>query len=255
LIYLLVLFGALGFIPLLRPGPLLVAIPIVAISLLSRLPNYYGIGHHYTAGLLAPMIFAFIGGLPRARKISEKMRLPSKWFVPMLITGLLAVHIALAPSPIGRLFWSSKIWSYHFEAYLPTARSAMIKNAIRENIPLGSAAIAVQNTLNWAPLAERYDYFVFPEGVTNHVIRPTELSGTSWPLVVEWRPILADYVLLDSKRPWFLFDQGCEWVYGKCSNQAAATEYLEWVTRVRQLMEVIFEEDGFVILHRRQVSK
>ena len=94
-IYLIALFGALGFIPLLSPGPLMIALPIIAVSLLSRHEGYYGLGHHYTAGLIAPMIFAFSGGLPRAIIIWKRAGLTVKWFAPILICGLIVAYIAL----------------------------------------------------------------------------------------------------------------------------------------------------------------
>ena len=66
IIYCLTLFGALVFVPFFSPLELIPAIPIFGISLLSRLDNYSGIGHHYTAGLIAPMIVAFAFGYPKA---------------------------------------------------------------------------------------------------------------------------------------------------------------------------------------------
>ena len=66
--YLIYLFGALGFIPLLRPGILWITIPILAHSLLSSEPIHYGFTYHYTAGLIIPNIIAFSEGLPKAKK-------------------------------------------------------------------------------------------------------------------------------------------------------------------------------------------
>ena len=163
-IYLVALFGALAFVPILKPGPLVVALPILAISLLSRTDNYYGLGHHYTAGLIVPMIFAFAGGLPRARRIWQVLHIPKNWFRPALIIFLISAHIALSPSPIGRLFWSEKIWTYNYHAYIPTIREKMIKQAIQEHIPPDPGInISTQNTLNWAPLNRRVHFLVFPQ--------------------------------------------------------------------------------------------
>ena len=60
----------------------------------------------------------------------------------------------------------------------------------------------------------------------------------------------ADYVILDIKRPWFIKDKGCNWLYGECTDKEMSAEYLEWVAKSRKLMNVIFEEDGFLILSR-----
>jgi len=257
-IYLVALFGALGFIPLLKPGPLIVALPILAISLLSRHEGYYGLGHHYTAGLIAPMIFAFAGGLPLAKKIWQRVRigdfrLPVKWFVPVLVTGLIAAHIALAPSPVGRLFWSEKVWSYNYQAYIPTERDAMIKQAIADFIPIDpEVVVSIQNSVNWVPLMQRRHFLLFPQGIIAEQRIPI-FGKRSWPPKVEWKSVMADFVVLDLKRPWFLADKGCEWLYGKCTNEKMASKYLDWVAKSRDVMDVVFEEDGFLILRKNNV--
>lgn len=259
LIYLIALFGALGFIPLLKPGPLIVAIPILAISLLSKHEGYYGLGHHYTAGLIAPMIFAFAGGLPRAKIIWHKIGFSTKWFIPLLVTGLVAIHITLAPSPIGRLFWSDKVWAYSYQAYISTDRDDMVKQAITNYIPSDlDVLVSIQNTVNWSPLVQRRHLLLFPSGITEPVF-PLEMTernkftffGDSLLLPeLEWKPVMADFVVLDMKRPWFLVDKGCDWLYGKCTNDKIANEYLGWVERTKTIMQVVFERDGFIILKR-----
>ena len=250
-IYLVAIFGSLGFIPLLKPGPLIVALPILAIALLSRHEGYYGLGHHYTAGLIAPIIFAFIGGLPRAEMIWQRVGFSVKWFYALLVIVLLAAHIALSPSPISRLFWSDKIWSYNYKAYIPADRDLMIKQAIVDYIPTEpDITISIQNTLNWAPLVQRRHFLLFPEGVVKGQQVPF-FSKSLWASEVEWRTIMADYVVLDMKRPWFLIDKGCDWLYGKCTNVRMTNEYLEWVEKTKSIMQVVFERDGFIILKRK----
>ena len=244
------LFGALGFIPLLKPGPLIVALPILAISLLSQHEGYYGLGHHYTAGLIAPMIFAFIGGLPQAKIIWQRVGFTTKWFFPVLITFLVVTHVALAPSPIGRLFWSDKIWSYSYKAYIPTDRDLMIKQAIVDHIPSDpDVTISIQNTVNWAPLVQRRHFLLFPEGVVGKVKVPI-FTKAQWSQQIEWKMVEADYVVLDENRPWFLIDQSCKWLYGRCTDESMAAKYLEQVEKSRKIMDVAFEEDGFLILKR-----
>jgi uncharacterized membrane protein len=250
IIYVVALFGSLGFIPLLNPKPLIVALPILAISLLSEHQNYYGLGHHYTAGLIAPMIFAFAGGLSRAKIIWQKIGFSTKWFVPMLVTGLVVAHIALAPSPIGRLFWSDKVWAYSYQAYIPTDRDAMIKQAITNFVPTDpKIVVSIQNTVNWLPLIQRRHFLLFPQGVSEGESAPFIESGFQHKYT-EWKPIMADYVVIDMKRPWFLVDKGCDWAYGKCTNNIIANEYLEMVEKARNIMQVIFERDGFLILKK-----
>jgi uncharacterized membrane protein len=258
-IYLVALFGALGFVPLLKPGPLIVALPILAISLLSRNEGFYGLGHHYTAGLIAPMIFAFAGGVPKAKLIWRRIgigrfRLPDNWFIPILIVGLLSVHVALAPSPIGRLFWSDKVWAYSYKAYIPTDRDSMIKQAITDFIPTDpEVVVSIQNTINWAALVQRRHFLLFPEGVVEKVKVPI-FTKAQWSQQIEWKMVEADYVVLDENRPWFLIDQSCKWLYGRCTDESMAAKYLEQVEKSRKIMDVVFEEDGFLILKRTDSS-
>jgi len=253
IIYVVALFGALGFIPLLKPGPLLVALPVLVISLLSQNEGYYGLGNHYTAGLIAPIIFAFEGGVARAKVIWQRVGFYNKWFVPVLTIGLITAHVALAPSPIGRLFWSDKVWSYSYHAYILTERDVMIKQAITDFVPTDpEVVVSIQNTVNLAPLVQRQHFLLFPQGITEGAKVPL-FDKKLWPLEIEWKYVMADFLVLDLKRPWFLVDKGCGWLYGKCTNNEVAAEYLAWVVKSRRVMDVIFEEDGFLILQKKEI--
>ena len=251
LIYIFAMLGALAFIPLLSPKVLMIGIPIILISLLSKNPNHFGLGHHYTAGLIAPMIFAFSTGLPKARMIWEMVGISSKLFIPILLSYLIFVHIAMAPSPIGRLFWSDKIWSYNSQAYIQTDRDMIIKKAISNFIPFDpDVVISIQNTLNWGKLIERNDFLLFPEGITEKK-RVSFFNDGFWPPNVEWKYIKAEFVVIDIKRPWFLVDTGCNWMYGECNDKKIASEYLQWIAKTKKIFDVVFEKDGFMILRRK----
>lgn len=251
LIFILALFGALGFIPLLKPGPLIVAMPIFIICLLSQNENYYALGHHYTAGLIAPMIFSFSGGLNRAKIFWEKIKLfPSNWFMPLLIFGLVFSNIMLSSSPISRLFWSDKIWSYSYKAYILNERDSMIKKAIKKHISSSpDTLISVQNTVNWYPLLQRRHFLVFPQGVDREESVPN-FDRTLLLADTKWKNVTADYVVVDLKRPWYLGDKGCDWRYGKCTNKKMYYEFLAWIEKTRYIMNVVFENDGFIIFRR-----
>lgn len=304
LTYLFVVFGLLAFIPLLAPIYLIPALPLVAIAMLSRLPNYYDYNTHYTAGLIIPVMFAFIHGLLRARALwvgSAKWvsyRVPaimttlllwsptpphknsfpqretaggaelilkerlSKLFFALLVMWILAGHILLSPSPISRLFWLDKVWSYSWRAYVPTDREAMMKEAMLKYIPANPAvSVASQNTVNWEHLAHRRIYVAFPDGVIEPmkvVTRPSQTLGGFWRFVRSGEIPLAlnhgryaDYVVLDLKRPWFIVDKGCEWIYGECRDKAIAREFLDLVAKTKARYVVLFEHDGFLILGRR----
>jgi uncharacterized membrane protein len=295
LIYLIMIFGLLGFIPLLRPSALIVALPLILISLLSRTDNYYDYANHYTAGLIVPLIVAFRDGLPAASKIFTYVitrftrwlynikqnieilfKLHSKrtggikpysiksiktifslWLILFLFVG----HWAFASSPVSRLFWSNKVWSYSYQAYLPSARNEVIKDAILKFIPDNpQVSVASQNNLNWGYLASREFFLPFPLGVvtpykmmdwTNR-----DFSGFlkfaytgNMPTVIA-HDLYADFVVLDMKRPYFIADKGCNWTYGKCGNKLIESEFQDLVAYTRLHYEVEFEYDGFIIFKR-----
>ena len=283
-VYLIVIFGLLAFIPLLAPSYLIPTLPLLAIAMLSRLPNYYDYNTHYTAGLIVPVMFAFIHGLPKAHRLWMKgakwawARIPpgssptllqpiavsnlSKTFYLLIALWILLGHVLVSPSPFSRLFWSDKVWTYNWKAYFPDEREAMMKEAMLKYIPADpNVAVTTQNTVNWYHLAHRKVYAPFPAGIAEP-IKVMDWSSRTWDGFWEFvstgemsPPVThdryADYVVLDVKRPWFLVDKGCEWVYGRCQNQEAAEKFLAWVERTRSLYNVVFERDGFMILRRK----
>jgi len=281
LFYLFVVFGLLGFIPLLKPAIIIPAIPMLAIAMLSHLPNYYDHNTHYTAGLIIPVLFAFACGLPKAEQLSEKLfiKIDSKLqflnaafllgdcdkrkrlFYVLLLGWVLVGHIMLSPSPISRLFWSNKVWSHNWTAYIPTNRDKMIKVAIEKYVPTDSnVSVTTQNSLNYSHLAHRKVYLPFPLGIAEPQ-KIMDWSNRTWSGFWEFvrtgvRPQTfvnekyADYVVLDLKRPLFLGDQGCGWIYGECRNKNMEEQFYIWVAHIQQTYILVFDLDGFMIFRR-----
>lgn len=291
LVYLAVIFGLLAFLPLLRPAALIVALPLLMVAMLSRLDNYYSYANHYTAGVIVPAIVAFRDGLPVARRnfaslvgwvLSKLERYPlslsafSTWeksfiwtvanerriFSVVLLAWLLAGHWAFASSPISRLFWSDKVWSYSWQPYVPTERELMMKEAMLKYIPADlDVSVTTQNMVNWYHLAHRKTYLPFPLSVdTPHRVMDWSnrdlpglwqyvRTGDMPPAITHYR--YADYVVLDLKRPWFVIDKGCDWLYGACRNDEMAAKFLRLVNETRQRYNTVFERDGFMILRLR----
>ncbi|MBF0457128.1 MAG: DUF2079 domain-containing protein [Nitrospirae bacterium] len=260
--YLIVIFGALCFIPLSRPAMLIPAIPIIGIALLSRHDAYYSFTNHYTAGLIAPFIMAFIKGLPAAESLWEKMRLTKRMFMPLVLTILILGNIWFSPSFLYRYFWIPKHWERHFTAYIPTERDAIIKEAILSNIPsTPDILISTPNNINWDYLIYRRQFLVFPQGVmdTADEINPSEYSfhglisfimhGQQPQVNIE--KLSADYAVIDSKRPYFVFDKGCQWHYGKCTDINMEERFLGLVRKAMERYDIIYEMDGLVILKRK----
>lgn len=303
LFYLFIVIGTLCFIPLFAPAYLLPASPLLLIAMLSNWANYYDYNTHYTAGLIIPVMFAFIHGLPKAhalwmrwvgwvwRKVffsrsgeslysnplppvgegiyvlgekskgSVREARLSRAFYVLLALWIFVGHVMLSPSPISRLFWSDKVWSYSWRAYVPTGREAMMKAAMVAHIPADrDVSVSTQNTVNWGHLAHRKVYLPFPVGVgephkeldwSNRSLEGLWTfirSGYKPPAITHER--FADYVVLDMKRPYFLVDKGCGWIYGECRDKTMDKEFLAWVAYTRSHYETVFEQDGFMILRR-----
>ena len=259
--YLIYLFGALGFIPLLRPGILWISIPVLAHSLLSSEPLHYGFTNHYTTGLIIPNIIAFSEGLPQAKKIWERVRLKKVWFDPILCSGLLICHILLSPSPIGRKFYSPSSWNHHYSTYLPSDRDLLIKEALKTHISSDqNKIVSVQNSINFHYLMERKVFRIFPDGAADkskyYTQRLTfrqliEFMRTGKTHRVNIENKFSDYVVLDLKRPWFNAAQACEWVSGKCKGGTGFENlFMGLIEKTKKNFEIIFEQDEFIILQR-----
>ena len=281
LFYLAVVFGLIAFISFLHPVFLIPTIPLLAIAMLSHLPNYYDYNTHYMAGLIIPVMFAFVHGLPRAEKIWEKLvirmgvysRIPAligtgdhsrRFFYMLLFCWILVGHVILSPSPISRLFWSDKVWNYSWQAYVPTERVAMIKSMIEKYIPVDpDISLSTQNMLNYSHLVHRKVSLPFPMGISEpHKVM--DRSNRTWEGLGEFVRIgykppaithdrYADYVVLDLKRPYFVIDRGCNWIYGECLDKEMEKKFLNWVVYTRSIYVTVFERDGFMILRRRGV--
>ena len=256
--YLAALLGSLAFLPLLSPWPLVTVLPTLALSLLSTRPDYYSITNHYTAGLVAPLIVAFAHALNTAAgAVNARGGRLDRWAGTLFLV-LLASHVALAASPLSIPFWRAG----GFTGFWPDARDTRIIRAMENILPDDPKAVVItQNSLNWGKAVTRYFSNSFPLAVfephlaqdssiaTRHDFRRYIFTGEKPAFPVEQS--LADYVVLDLKRPWFVVDQGCEWKDGACRDQAVAAAFTDAVRRAREAFDTVFEEDGFLILKRK----
>jgi len=250
------ILAGLAFVSVLSPLPIIVVVPVLAISLLSNNESYYGLKHHYTAGLVAPLVAAFALGMQRIRH--RELR-GVYWAVPTVLCIMIVGHMAYAPSPMGRLFWSAKVWSYHWPAYRISDRDRMIGAAIKTHIPASpQISVSAQNTINHWRLAHRKYYYIFPDGVLSDGLVPDGITLTIESLlryVTEGEKkkaaitkTTADYIVLDLRHPWYFVDQGCDWFYGKCRDVKIAGDFMEAVEKSKERYETVFTQDGFYIL-------
>lgn len=256
--YLGALLGSVAFLPLLSPGPLVVALPVVALSLLSTRPDYFSITNHYTAGLVAPLIVAFAQAMPVARELVQSRRSRLDRWAGILFLVLLAGHVVLSPSPLSVHFWRAG----GFSGYWPDSRDTRIIRAMETLLPDDPSVVVItQNSLNWGKAVSRDFSNSFPMAVFEPHHAQNSGSATFRDfrrfIATGEKPVfpvtqsLAQYVVLDLKRPWFVVDKGCEWKDGSCRDQALAAVFKENLEQTLLLFETVVEDDGFMILKRR----
>lgn len=256
--YLVALFGSLAFLPFLKPGPLIVALPPLVLSLLSTRAEHASLTNHSTAGLIAPLIMSFTLALPVARGyiLRKNWRL-DRWAV-LLALPLLASHIFLSASPLSLPFWRDGGPG----AYWPGERDTRIIRAMETLLPADAAqAVVTQNSLHWGKAAHRNFTTSFPLAV----FEPQRSQNSGAATLRDFRRFLwtgekppfpvtenmAEYLVLDLKRPWFVGETRCAWSDGACRDSAVPQAFLEALERTRPLYDTLHEEDGFMVLKRK----
>ena len=183
---------------------------------------------------------------------------------------LFSLHILISPSPIGRHFYLNKSKLNYSSTYKPEKRNEWIKSKIIKYIPSDKNIIlSVQNSLNLGYLVQRKNIFSFPDGTINPAT-VVDSSTKTWGGFLEYvrsgeleeilhDKKLADYVILDLKKPWFISESGyllsCHWVEGKCRNAKNFEEkFIHLVDTTKKVFETIYNNDQFIILKRSSSS-
>lgn len=241
LLYVGALFGALAFLPLRRPLTLLPALPIIGISLLSHNFHHYYLGHQYTVAVTATLLVAAAQALTAW---SHTVQL--RWITAML-TATVVSQVAFGPSPISRLFWSPNIFIYHWTAYCLDDHDLQLKKAIEELIPDDDGvAVSMQNAINTDRLTNRSLAFAFPDGVFTPVVTAAGHESHSPP-----RTALADYVVLDRRRPLSFNDEICPFDRAFiCKDAAFVARFEDMLKRVKANFTVLYDNDGAIIAKR-----
>ena len=216
--FLFLMLAPLMFLPVLAPRALLVALPGLCMALLSRHPHRYQIWAQYVAPLIPPLFVAAVCGgqrlaacLPRGTARWRRMGT----VLPLWMIGAaLYFNVVFSPSPLSTTFWLGEPerlrWSYHFRAYLVTSREREMREALQRHVPADPRVIvASQNSVNSSHLAHRTVYEQFPAD--------------------------AAYVVVDVRRPLFVYDG---------IDPRAFEKRLEQLRHERQ---ILYESDGFLI--------
>ena len=189
LLYILLLFGPVIFLPFLEPLTLIMYVPWLATSLLSSYPSYYQIGTQYPAFIL-PLIFygAIIGGKKLFVWLNERnksLQIQKKVSIILFLTTIIFFSISSPLMP-----WC--IGAYPYNTYgPPTApNQAQTVNKFIEMVPK-NASILVQNNI-FPLVSNRKTAYVTPASV----FYP---SNTSFSSVLTEMLKKMDYILLDIK--------------------------------------------------------
>jgi hypothetical protein len=148
--YLFALLAPVGFIPLLAPRRIIAALPMIALNLLSSLPDSIRvIDCHYSALAAPGIVYAAICG---ARRLGG-------WTRPPLGTAALAVAAA-----VGTWLWGAApgCGGYHADLYTLDARAASLQELV-DRIPADARVSVPADVV--AHVAERQDVGLFPQGV------------------------------------------------------------------------------------------
>ena len=144
-----------GYLSLLSPLTLLVALPSLALNLLSYEVHMYGGLAHYSAELVPTMVVGSILGTELlARRLAPLLRLPGTWMVAACCIYLLIAaalnHRVNGFSPLGDAYYYPPV----------TAHDRLIDQAVAM-IP-ADASVSAQDRLN-AHVSDRRWVFLFPD--------------------------------------------------------------------------------------------
>jgi uncharacterized membrane protein len=173
--YLLGLFAAAGFLPLLAPELLILGLPILVANLLSNFPGQYSGEQHYSAPLVVAFILAAIYGARRLVNLAS----------PRIINGQSLKTTTLLGTVLWLLTW---VFGYHtlhgwtplsmrLEVYRPTPTSTVLPEYLTR-IP--AEAVVSASAAIHPHLAHRRVIYVFPtvEEADYLLVDVTDVPGT-----------------------------------------------------------------------------
>ncbi len=186
------ILAPLLFIPLAGFRPLLPALPLLAVQMLSTVTHHQNVASQYTAGFIAPVFVSLVVATVYLRGRLAPRTLISVFSAVFLMTAFF--NIAHSPTPLAVAFWN-KGWSHgrwHYTNYLPGKNFQNINSAV-DLIPEDPDVRVVTHSLIYDKrLAHRYSYSPFPE---------------------RWHE--ADYILLDNSLEPYVSDAIDEGRYRK----------------------------------------
>ncbi|WVH09087.1 MAG: hypothetical protein EoVTN8_409 [Fluviibacter phosphoraccumulans EoVTN8] len=233
---------SLLFIPLASLNVIFIVLPLQLLYILSNNESYVSIYNHYVAPILLVYIIAFAYGL----NLIQSKYLITITVKLVIISLFLLINVLTSVSPISITSIREKYWAYSLSAYIPNSRDATIRGLINENIPDGSL-VSFQNTVFYQGDRKFERVYPFPIGVFN----PIEEITIDNVLNVKRHEDLAQYVVIDLRRPPYLADTGCTWIYGGCKDTEISNKFHDLLTDLSMSFVRIVEDNGFSIYKRK----
>lgn len=235
ILLLLILFGSTGFASLIYIRYLIPGLPVLGISLLSATTEYYDYSNHYMIAMSIPVILSIHYFFYNFTKIHYLNK-----FI-LVFTPLLVTFMYLGYSPIGRLFWVDKIHEYSYKSYLNFNRTSIIRRALNHYLEDKIYSISSQNNIHLDIISDRKSMNIFPKAVP--ILNLNKYYGET--------SIASDLIVLDLKKPLFIYANGCNWIYGSCTNKSFINKFDSILDAVNLNYYILFEYDGFLIYKRR----
>jgi uncharacterized membrane protein len=263
MMYLCALFGPFLLVFWRVPLLALPALPHVAIAMLSLNTNHVYLANHYTIPVLVPCLVA----AAYAASDRSDWGLPATWMerlpgqslrrlsMILAFSGSAVALVLFGMSPVSRLFFTPTALGFDLSSYVPTARDIRLRELIDRHVPSDRAlVVTMQNNLHTGRLSLRTNAFAFPDGVLSPVQVACHSAPEGMSTTVDakcGRPgrrgsVLTDYVVLDLKRPWFIYDRPV----GAGDDAAGRAEFLALKERLADSFERIVAEDGLEIWRR-----
>jgi uncharacterized membrane protein len=152
--YLLELFVPLLLLVVAAPIVLVAAVPELALNLLSATDTQSSIHHHYTAGLIPPLIVATVLGAARLTRSRPRLRVP---LAMSLVAVMVAANYVLGAVPVWRDLPGGQ--TYRADASHVAAHDRVTDRAL-SSIP-DSAVVSATNSLG-SHLSGRRRFLSFP---------------------------------------------------------------------------------------------
>ena len=172
--YLWNMLGPLAFVPLLSPSTFAIALPMLAVDLLTSFPYARNAHFHYSALVLVGLVIATVEGVARLPTIQLRRGL-----VGVLVVTSLAASVAAGPLPISREYRKGW-WPLHSDPRQATNEAAI--RAVPADAAVSASYIYVPHLAHRARIYE----FPVPWRNINWGVRGENLddpAGVSWIVV------------------------------------------------------------------------